>query len=225
MRRPPGWERSVATLSDRGTHEAAMGLPGCHRLVDDQLRCAAYRPTKRNRVGARQTHEQTAEPRGRGCRRAGRECLLAQMESVRDLVVVGGLPASMWSGSRGMLALEQDLRTGNGLCKSRTSRPSCRGSVLTRRSPSGATFIASQRSWAGQSRMARRAERSEPRSGVLDSSEQTSYQGDRVRPAPHGARLVRTSAIHGTRAYCLKRRQRLPCLPQVTRSHGQKAET
>ena len=60
--------------------------------------------------------------------------------------------------------------------------------------------------------MARRAERSESRSGVLDGSEQRSYQGDRVRPAPDGARLGRTSAST-IRACCLKRRERLPCLP------------
>jgi hypothetical protein len=37
---------------------------------------------------------------------------------------------------------------------------------------------------------------SEPRSGVLDGSEQRTYQGDRVRRCPDGAQFVRTRALH-----------------------------
>ena len=84
--------------------------------------------------------------------------------------------------------------------------------VLTRRSPPGATFIARQRSWTGQSRMARRAECSEPRSGVLDGSEQHRYQGDRVRSVPMEHRSF-ARATCTIRACWLKRRERLPCLP------------
>ena len=44
--------------------------------------------------------------------------------------------------------------------------------------------------------MGRRAERSEPCNDVLDGSEWRRYQGDRVRPGPDGARLVRAGAMH-----------------------------
>jgi len=94
--------------------------------------------------------------------------------------------------------------------------------VLTRRSPSGATFIASQRSWAGQSRTARRAERREPRSGVLDGSEQPATReiasdSSRWSAARSRERHPRPGRVASSVAS-------LHRASQVTRSHGQKAE-
>ena len=103
----------------------------------------------------------------------------------------------------------------------RRRRPSCRVDVLTRGSPPGATFIASQRRWAGQPRMARRAERSEPCSGVLDGSEQHRLPG-RSRPTGPQERDSFARAPSTIGACCLRRRKRFPVPPKSPRPIARK---
>ncbi len=81
-----------------------------------------------------------------------------------------------------------------------------------------------RRAERSEPRTARRAERSEPRSGVLDSSEQPSYQGDRVRPAPPWS-AARSHERHPRSGRIASSVVSVCRASKVTRSHGQKAET
>jgi hypothetical protein len=93
--------------------------------------------------------------------------------------------------------------------------------VLTAGRPLGRRSLPDSGAVPGSQETGRRAECSEPRSGVLDGSEQHRYQGDRVRPGPDEAARSDGDARSGRVASSVVSAGQAS---QVTRSRGRNPE-
>src|SRR5450755_2498668 len=122
-------------------------------------------------------------------------CALWQMLSAGTELRVSGHRCGQGESPIGVLS--RIFVPGTGFASRARVDRAAEVDVLTRRSPSGATFIASQRSWAG-------AVKDGPE-GPSAASRGAASLAARNSPAtreiasdqlPHGARPVRTSAIH-----------------------------